>query len=87
MTVNFDHFGFTHGPWKIDDILINDWLTSPRSLPLSMELSGKIIDKLLELDSSRLIIKNHPIFQPDKMHANREGHKILYNYIKEKLIL
>ena len=82
--VDFDHFG-VWGQWKIDDILINDWLNLSRSLPFSEELSEKIINQLLELDSNRLIIENHPVFQPDKAHPNREGHKILFNYIKENL--
>jgi hypothetical protein len=84
--MDFDHFGFW-GQWTIDDILINDWLTLSRSLPFSMELSEKIINQLSELDSGRLIIENHPVFQPDKAHPNREGHKILFNYIKENLRL
>ena len=44
------------------------------------------IDEMLELESNRQVFK-HPIFFPNGNHPNREGHRILYNYIKERLKL
>ena len=45
-----------------------------------------IIDELHKLDSYKIIF-NDPIFYPDGAHPNREGHKVLYDFIKEKLNL
>jgi len=46
----------------------------------------KLVDELYEFDQNRRVFKNS-VFHPDGSHPNRQGHKILYNYIKERLKL
>ena len=45
-----------------------------------------LVDELYELDQNKRVFQ-HALFRPDRSHPNREGHKILYNYIKERLEL
>jgi hypothetical protein len=53
-------------------------------LPFDIDLVGQIIDEL-HLLASYNVIYNDPIFYPDGAHPNREGHKILYKFIKNSL--
>lgn len=46
--------------------------------------STQLVDELYEFDQNRQVFQ-HPLFKPDGCHPNREGHRILYNYIRERL--
>lgn len=50
------------------------------------QIDRNLVDQLYEFDQNKQVFRNQ-LFRPDGFHPNREGHKILYNYIKEKLKL
>lgn len=64
--------------WTVDDLHLNTFK--------DQQLAGRCIDELTQLERNRSVYQN-PIFHPNGNHPNREGHRILYNYIKERLEL
>ena len=74
--------------WKNYDILDSDWTVDHLKLNTfnNCWLSHKCVDELDQMNSNRIIYKD-PIFYPNGNHPNREGHWILFNYIKKELNL
>lgn len=62
--------------WTVDHLQLNTFK--------DQQLAGRCIDELTQLESNRYIYQNL-IFHPNGNHPNREGHRVLYNYIKERL--
>ena len=83
--IDYENFGEWGHDWSLDSINLSTLMNSGK-LPFDIDFSGKIIDELHKLDSYKIIF-NDPIFYPDGAHPNREGHKVLYDFIKEKLNL
>ena len=84
---NLDYSNFSEwgADWSLDSINVST-LMNLGKLPFDMDFTGQVIDELLKLNSYNIVF-NDPIFWPDGAHPNRDGHKILYNFIKEKLNL
>jgi hypothetical protein len=65
-------------PWTVDDLQLDTFK--------DQQLVSQCIDELMRMQRNRQVYEN-PIFHPNGNHPNREGHRILYNYIKERLEL
>lgn len=74
--------------WNEQAILDSDWTVDDVQLSTfkDQELVKQCIDELIQMTSNRAVY-NNTIFHPNGNHPNREGHRILYNYIKERLEL
>jgi hypothetical protein len=83
--IDFEFFGLWE-QWLIDGEIINEWLTPKNLQQFDSAFVDKLVQQLEQLDANRIIFE-HQLFYPDKGHPNRDGHKILFNYIKEKLEL
>jgi hypothetical protein len=64
--------------WTVDDLCLNTFK--------DQQLAGLCINELTQLEHNRYIYQNS-IFHPNGNHPNREGHRVLYNHIKERLKL
>jgi len=73
-----DNQGIGTSEWTVDDFLID-------RLPNTVKL--QLVDNLHTIFSQHQSISKFEIFRPDGEHPNRQGHKHLYRYIKEKLNL
>lgn len=82
-TVDFDQFGLWEA-WLIDGEVINKWISTPNLMQFESAFVDKFIKQLDQLHANQLIF-DHPLFYPDKVHPNREGHRILFEYIRKKL--
>jgi lysophospholipase L1-like esterase len=69
-----DYFGVTH-TWTIDNIDINTY-----------NISNSVQQEIKERNDN-VIMFREDIFHPDGVHPNRDGHRVLYDYIKKELIL
>lgn len=76
--LNWEQFRLYTGGWTVRDLRLEELN--------DLDLAGKIIDELYEMDQNEVVF-NDPIFRPDGRHPNRQGHKLLHNYIKERLKL
>ena len=83
--IDFKFFGIWD-QWLMDGEIINKWLTPKNLQQFDSAFADKLVQQLEQLDANRIIFE-HQLFHPDKCHPNRDGHKILFNYIKEKLEL
>jgi hypothetical protein len=83
--IDFEFFGLWER-WLIDGEIINEWLTPKNLQQFDSAFADKLVQQLEQLDANRIIFE-HQLFYPDNGHPNRDGHKILFNYIKEKLEL
>ena len=83
--IDFEFFGLWE-QWLIDGEIINEWLTPKNLQQFDSAFADKLVQQLEQLDANRIIFE-HQLFYPDNGHPNRDGHKILFNYIKEKLEL
>jgi hypothetical protein len=83
--IDFELFGIWE-QWLIDGEIINKWFTPKNLQQFESKFADKLVQQLEQLDANRIIFE-HQLFYPDKCHPNRDGHKILFNYIKEKLEL
>jgi hypothetical protein len=59
----------------------SDWLFAIKS-----NINEDLLDQLLVNKKIQDSLRDKPIFKPDGMHPNREGHRVLFNTIKEFLI-
>jgi len=84
--IDFEFFGVWPNDWLIDGEIINKWLTPKNLQQFDLVFADKLVQQLNKLDINHIIFE-HPLFYPDKHHPNRDGHKILFNYIKENLDL
>jgi hypothetical protein len=71
-----ENFGFVTSDWHIDNFSIN---------ALADNIKKQLVNDIHHY--RKYIMKNYDIFNPDGSHPNREGHKILYNFIKKNLNL
>jgi hypothetical protein len=71
-----------------ESIVLNpDWTINDINLNLyDYALQTKIVKELYKHKENSIISKEE-IFHPDGVHPNRYGHRILFNYIKNKLSL
>ena len=76
--LNWRNFRLYTGGWTVDNLHLEELH--------DLDLAGIIIDELYEMDQNEQVFQNK-IFHPDGRHPNREGHHILYKYIKERLEL
>ena len=74
--VDWDTFGIW-GKWQA---------TLVQQLSHTSEIDRKVIDQLSVLASNQSVFL-HPLFNPDGGHPNRTGHRILFDFICEKLEL
>ena len=81
--IDYENYGEWGHDWSLDSINLSALMNSGK-LPFEIDLAEKIIDELHKLVGYKIIF-NDPIFYPDGGHPNREGHKILYDFIKKKL--
>lgn len=77
-SLNWDQFRLYTGGWTVRELKLEKLN--------NIDLAGKIIDELYEMDCNEVVFRDQ-IFHPDGRHPNRNGHKMLYNYIKERLKL
>jgi hypothetical protein len=68
------HFGVTH-TWTVDNIDCNTYNISNA---IKQEIDERV---------KNIIMFREDIFHPDGVHPNREGHRVLYNYIQKELNL
>lgn len=83
--IDFKYFGLWE-QWLLDGEIINTWLTPKNLQQFDYAFANKLVQQLEQLDANRIIFE-HQLFHPDKCHPNRHAHKILFEYIKEKLDL
>jgi hypothetical protein len=83
--IDYCNLGQWGSDWSLDSINLSTLMNQGHEhLPFDIDLVGQIIDEL-HLLASYNVIYNDPIFYPDGAHPNREGHKILYKFIKNSL--
>lgn len=80
--------GLLDSTWTESAILDSNWTVDDLHLEIFKEQSlvKLCINELTQLTANRQVY-NDPLFHPNGNHPNREGHRILYNYIKERLKL
>lgn len=70
------NFGVTH-TWSLDNIDFSAY-----NKDLATTVSQEITERI-----NNIIMFREDIFHPDGVHPNRDGHKVLYEYIKKELDL
>lgn len=68
---------FTNTLWTIKNIDLSKY---------TLEFAAKVIDELYYTEQCQAMHKEE-LFQPDKFHPNKDGHKILFNYLIKELQL
>ena len=65
---------------------LTDWIMEYIDLTeLKFEIAENVINELTDIHRFRKKIFQKPIFYPDGYHPNREGHRILFDYIFKEL--
>ena len=78
---------YSNTDWSWFVIWCSDWTAQHLGIdPIvhDSQLAEKVIVEANELNKNRKIFLEK-IFHPDGQHPNRDGHKILYNHLKERL--
>lgn len=76
--IDWAEFRLWTGNWTVDDLNLHGYNDN--------KFAGQVIEELYQIDTNRRVFKE-PIFHPDGIHPNREGHRVLFNYLKDKLKL
>ena len=59
----------------------SDWVHAIKSI-----INENLLDQLLVNKRTQDQLRKEAIFRPDGMHPNRQGHRVLFNIVKEFLI-
>lgn len=70
------NFGVTH-TWTVDNVDFSAY-----NIDLATAIKKEITERV-----ANVIMFREDIFHPDGVHPNRDGHRVLYEYIKKKLDL
>jgi hypothetical protein len=85
--IDFAIFSGWNQHWTLKGQLINDCMNK-NNLPFNdVKTKEALVDELLLIGRISDEVMQHELFYPDGAHPNRKGHKILFDYIKNKLKL
>jgi hypothetical protein len=70
------NFGVTH-TWSIDNVDFSTY-----NIDLATAISNEITER-----TTNIIMFREDIFHPDGVHPNRDGHRVLYDYITKEMNL